>query len=138
MVNKDYQHRELRRSFWPAKQPGRRPPRRGAALLMCLFVIFMVSSLVLNVLNTEIVQFAVTRNVTDYERALYLANAGVHHACTELINDSNWRSTVADAGYPADDTYSASAANGSGGTVVITSIGVAGEAIRTVEATIQL
>lgn len=105
---------------------------------MVLFVIFMVSSLVLNVLNTEVVQLAVTRNVTDYERALYLANAGVHHACVELLADSSWRSTVGDAGYPANDTYSASAVDGATGQVVITSVGVAGDATRTVEATIEL
>ncbi|MEM6331573.1 MAG: hypothetical protein AAF790_15180 [Planctomycetota bacterium] len=116
----------------------RRPPRRGAALLMCLFVIFMVSSLVLNVLSTEVVQFAATRNVMDYERALYLANAGVHHACTQLIADSTWRGTVGDSGYPGDDTYQATAANGSSGQVVITAVGVAGGATRTVEATIEL
>lgn len=118
------------------KQGTRR--RSGAALLMVLFVIFMVSAMVINVLSTEVLQFAVTRNVMDYERALYLANAGVHHACTELIDDSTWRGTVGDAGYPADDTYSATAVDGSTGQVVITAVGVSGDATRTVEATIQL
>jgi len=112
--------------------------RHGAALLMCLFVIFMVCSLVLSILSTEVLQFAVTRNVMDHERALYLANAGVHHACTELMNDEDWRGAVADTGYPADGTYSASAADGGLGQVVVTAIGVAGEATRTVEATIDL
>ncbi|MEM9185563.1 MAG: hypothetical protein AAGB00_03615 [Planctomycetota bacterium] len=119
--------------------PRNRPREpRGAALLMVLFVIFVVSSLVLNVVSTEVLQLSVTRNVGDYERALYLANAGVHHACTELINDSTWRGTVADATYPADDTYSATAVDGASGQVTVTSIGVAGDATRTVEATIEL
>ncbi|MEM8864812.1 MAG: hypothetical protein AAGF31_04630 [Planctomycetota bacterium] len=120
------------------RQPKNAPVRQGAALLMVLFVIFMVSSMVLNVLITEVLQFSVTRNVMDYERALYLANAGVHHACTEIIDDTSWRGTVSDAGYPAHDTYSATAADGSPGQVVITATGVAGGATRTVEATIDL
>ena len=115
-----------------------RETRRGAALLMSLFVIFMVSSLIVSIYNTEVLQFAVTRNVMDHERALYLANAGVHHACTELMNDDDWRGTVNDTGYPADDTYTATAADGAMGQVVITAIGVAGEATRTVQATIDL
>lgn len=121
----------------PTRRSARPAPRRGAALLMVLFVIFMVSAMVLNVLSTEVVQYSVTRNVMDYERALYLANAGVHHACTELINDSGWRGTVTDGSYPGDDTYSATAANGTGSQVVITSVGVAGGATRTIEATID-
>lgn len=116
----------------------RKPPRRGAALLMVIFVIFMVSALVLNVLSTEVLQFSVTRNIQDYERALYLANAGVHHAAAELVADSTWRGTVADATYPADDTYSATAVDGATGQVTITAIGVAGDATRTVEATVEL
>lgn len=112
--------------------------RGGAALLMVLFVILMVSSLVLNVLNTEVIQYSVARNVEDYERALYLANAGVHHACTELIDDTSWRGTVSDGSYPADNTYSATVVDGIAGQAVITAVGVSGDATRTVEATIEL
>lgn len=115
----------------------RRPRRRAAALLIVIFVIFMVSSLVLNMLDTETQQQAVARNIRDYERALYLANAGVHHACAQLVGDKSWRGTVTDGAYPADDTYSVTAADGTGGKIDITAIGVAGEATRTVEAIIE-
>ncbi|MEN1680103.1 MAG: hypothetical protein AAGJ46_10955 [Planctomycetota bacterium] len=105
--------------------------------MIVMFIIFMVSSMVLNVLSTEVSQLAVARNVADYERALYLASAGVHHACAELEADETWRGTAGDAGYPADDTYQATVADGLTSQVVITSIGVSGGATRTVEATIQ-
>lgn len=99
---------------------------------MAIFTIFMVSTLVVNVLSTEMVQLAEIRNVLDYERALYLANAGVHHACAELEAAPGWRGTV------TDDGYSATAANGDGSLVVITSSGVAGAVTRTVQATIDI
>lgn len=112
--------------------------RRGVALLLCLFVVFMVSSLILNVLHTEAIQYAVARNVHDYERALYLANAGVHHACAELEADASWRGTVSDGLYPSDDSYSATAADGTGSNVYIISVGVSGDVTRTLEATVEL
>lgn len=119
------------------KQPVRRNQNRGAALLIVIFTVFMVSSLVLNMLDTVTQHQALARNVRDYERALYLANAGVHHACALLDADENWRGTVADGGYPADGSYSTTAADGASGQVDITAIGVAGEATRTVQATIE-
>ena len=113
-------------------------PQRGMALLLCLFVVFMVSSLLLSVVNTETIQYSAARNVHDYQRALYLANAGIHHACAELEADVTWRGTVSDGSYPGDNTYSATASNGSGGDVDIVSVGVSGGVTRTLEATVEL
>lgn len=111
------------------------------ALLMCLFVIFMLSSLVLNVLDTELLQLAATRNTIEYEQALYLANAGVHHACAELLQDANWRNTVTDGTLPPTSPasgYTATAVDDGLGGVTITSTGYSGLGARTVEATISL
>jgi len=107
------------------------------ALLLCLFVVFMVSSLVLSVLNTETVQLSAARNVHDYERALYLANAGVHHACAELEDDATWRGSVSDGSYPNDNTYQAIATTGTGSTVDIVSTGVSGAITRTIQAAVE-
>ena len=113
--------------------------QRGAALLLCLFVIFLVTVMVVNILDTTTLQLAVVRNTTDYEKALYLANAGVHHAVAMLEADSSWRGTVSEGTYPADDTYTATAVNGTDTyTAVITSSGAAGEVQRTVTALIEL
>lgn len=112
--------------------------RNGAALLMAIFTIFMVSAMVISALSTEMIQLAEIRNVRDYERALYLASAGVQHACAELELDSTWRSTVTDGAYPGDGSYSATAVSGDRSMVVVTSTGVAGSVSRTVQATINL
>jgi hypothetical protein len=95
--------------------------------------------MVVNVLDTATLQLSAVRNTVEYERALYLANAGVHHATAMLEADSTWRSTVTDGSYPADDTYSATAVNGANPyTVIVTSSGVAGEVTRNVTAVIEL
>lgn len=110
--------------------------RRGAALLLVLFVVLMVSSLALNVVDTETQQSAVAHHVSDYERALYLANAGVHHACAMLLQDAAWRGTVTEGAYPGSDTYSVTAVDGVGAQIDVSSVGVAGEATRTLQVTL--
>ena len=108
---------------------------------MCLFLVFMVSTLVLNVVQTETLQLAATRNEIEYEQAIYLANAGVHHACSELAADATWRGTVTDGVLPPSTPaagYSASAADDTLGNVVVTSTGYAGGGKRTISAIIEL
>jgi Tfp pilus assembly protein PilX len=114
------------------------PPRRGAALLVCLSIIFLVTLMVVNVLDTLTLELSSVRNNIDYERALYLANAGVHAVAAELEADPAWRGTLVDGAYPASDTYSATAVSGSTGTALVTSRGVSGSVTRTIAATFQL
>lgn len=122
----------------------RRPPRArrpGAALLMCLFLVFMVSAMVLNVVQTETLQLAATRNSIEYEQALYWANAGVHDACSELLQDPAWRGTVTDGTVPPTPLpsgYSATAVDDGSGNVIVTATGYAGQGQRTVQATIEI
>jgi Tfp pilus assembly protein PilX len=106
--------------------------------MLCLFIIFLVTLLVVAVLDTETLELAALRNSIDYERALFLANAGVHHAAAELENLSTWRGTVSEGAFPAHDTYTATAVDGANNTVVITAQGASGAIIRTVIATIEL
>jgi Tfp pilus assembly protein PilX len=116
----------------------RSPPRRGAALLVCLSIIFLVTLLVVNVLDTLTLDLSSVRNNVDYERALYLANAGVHAVAAELEANPAWRGTLVDGAYPGNDTYSATAVNGPSGTALVTSRGVSGSVTRTIAATFQL
>lgn len=118
-----------------------RQRRRGAALLMCLFLVFMVSTFVLNIAQTETLQLAATRNTIEYEQALYWANAGVHHACTQLAGDPAWRGTVTDGVVPPSSPaagYAASAADDGSGNIIVTSTGYSGNGARTVSATVEI
>lgn len=111
------------------------------ALLMTLFLVFMVSTLVLNIVQTETLQLAATRNSIEYEQSLYLANAGIHDACAQLSGDPTWRGTVTDGVVPPASPasgYSATAVDDGVGNVLITSTGYAGYGARTVQATIEL
>ncbi|RIK87734.1 MAG: hypothetical protein DCC67_01440 [Planctomycetota bacterium] len=113
-------------------------PRRGAALVLCLSIIFIVTLIVVNVLDVITLELSSVRNSINYERALYLANAGVHAVAAELEASPAWRGTITDGAFPADDSYSAVAVNGPSGTVEVTSQGVSGDVTRTVIATFQL
>ena len=119
----------------------RRPQQasqRGAALLFSLFIIAFMTLMVVNVLDATTLETSALRNSMDYERALYLANAGVHEAAAQLEADSTWTGTITEGAYPADDTYQVMATSASNFTVTVTSTGVAGEVTRTVQALIEL
>jgi Tfp pilus assembly protein PilX len=112
----------------------RRPPQRrpaGVALLLCLFVLSIVTVWTVNIYESAAIYQSALRNTIEYEQALYLANSGVHHALAELESDLAWRGTVTAGSYPASGSYSATAVDGAAaGTVDITSNGVAGGATR--------
>ena len=112
--------------------------RRGAALLFCLFIMAFMTLMVVNVLDTTTLELSAIRNGMDYERALFLANAGVHEVAAQLEANDTWTGTITEGAFPADDTYEAIAIPGSNYTVVVTSKGVAGEVTRTVQAVIEL
>ena len=126
---------KARRKRVPTKV-GRRRTTRGVALLVALFVIAVTSALVVAILDTQTTQWAAARNTADYERALYLAGAAVQHVLVQLESNYAWRGTITDGSYPADDTYSGTAADGAGGDVTVTGIGVAGGATRTLQVTV--
>jgi type II secretory pathway component PulK len=114
-----------------------KPLRRGVALLLCLFILSLVSVWVVNMFQSATVYQSALRNTIEYEQAIYLANAGIHHAMAELEIELDWRGTATAGSYPASGSYSATAVNGAvAGTVDITSTGVSGGSTRRVLATV--
>jgi type II secretory pathway component PulK len=108
-------------------------------MLLCLFIILMVTVWLTDMLATQTVHMAAVRNTVEYEQALYLANAGVHHAAALLEATPSWRGTATDGSYPASGSYQAVAVDGAvAGTVDITSAGVAGSVTRHLAATVQI
>ena len=109
------------------------------ALLLCLFVLSIVTVWLVDMLDSATVYQSALRNTIEYEQSLYLANAGVHHAVAELEADTEWLGTVTAGSYPASGSYSATAVAGSiVGTVDITSYGVSGAVTRKLFATVQV
>lgn len=103
-----------------------------------MFIIAFMTLMVVNVLDATTLEMSALRNSMDHERALYLANAGIHAAAAELENDDTWLGTITDGSYPADDTYQAVAVNSGINQVTVTSTGVAGDVSRAVQAVIEL
>ena len=120
------------------RQTPARTHRRGLTLLLCLFVMALVSTVLVGMLGSQTVQMTALRNTADYERALYLAGAGTHHALAEIENDPSWMGDIAPTEYPAGsgNTYAASAVPGAGNTIVVTGTGVAGTVTRKLQVTI--
>jgi Tfp pilus assembly protein PilX len=109
----------------------------GIALLLCLFVLSIITVWTVNMYESASVYQSALRNTIEYEQALYLANAGVHHALAQLESNVTWRGTVTAGSYPASGSYSATAVNGAtAGTVDVTSTGVSGGTTRRLSATI--
>lgn len=120
----------------PSRSKRRRKPP-GIALLVCLFVLSIVSVWTVDMLDSATVYQSALRNTIEYEQALYQANSGVQHVLAQLEANVAWRGTVTGGSYPASGSYSATAANGvANGTVDVTSTGVAGETTRRLAATI--
>ncbi len=124
----------------PNRRSNRSPrcgQRHGIALLVCLFVLSMVTVWTVDMLESASVYQSALRNTIEYEQALYQANAGVHHALAQLQASAAWRGTVTAGNYPASGSYSATAANGAAaGTVDITSTGIVGGATRRVSSVV--
>ncbi len=113
--------------------------RRAAAWMTTLFVMATTVMLVVAALDTETLQFATLRNTLDYDRARYLAEAGIQHALAELEQDINWRTGVTDVEFPvgSGNTYTATAADGPEGTVIVTATGRAGSFQRRLEVQVK-
>jgi hypothetical protein len=113
--------------------------RRGAALLVCLFVACITALIIISVLDTLTLHMTALRHTTQYEQASYLAHAGIHHAFSFLEADSNWRAGIPSTEFPtgSGNTYSATVVDGQNGTVVVTGIGVCGDVTRKIAATVS-
>lgn len=117
----------------------RRHRRSGVALLMALFVMTLASALVVATLDSQTLRYAALRNCVDWDRARYLAEAGIQHAFVFLEDDILWRKGIATTEFPigSGQTYRVEVVDGADGTVTLTSVGNAGKFSRVLRATIK-
>lgn len=113
--------------------------RRGATLLMVLFTMLFTSVVLTGLLNSVRIQVTEQAMTQSYERANYLAGAGVHAACAALQNNMSWRTGIPSTAFPTGtaETYAATVQDGPDGSVIITGIGVAGGVQRVLRVSIQ-
>ena len=116
--------------------------RRGAALIVCIFAMVIVSSMVVLALDVATTEMSITRNTMDLSKALYVADAGIQHALAMLRADRTWRDGFPSPGveFPAGSGsgYVVTVTDGAGGEVIVTATGTAGSLSKTVRATITV
>ena len=117
----------------------RRKPRRAAAILTALFVMTVSSTLVITMLDTQTLQYSALRNTIDWDRARYLAEAGMQHALAELEANIDWRIGVLPTTFPSGSTnsYSATVVDGAIGVVIVSATGTAGNITRRLQTTVK-
>jgi Tfp pilus assembly protein PilX len=113
--------------------------RRGLAIMVALFVMVVVSGIVIGVCDTTMLQYAANRNSIAWDKARYMAEAGIQHGSALLDADSTWRTGITSTEFPTGSgcIYSVTAADGTGTTVVLTATGTAMGVTRYLTVTLQ-
>jgi len=78
--------------------------KRGAILLMTVFIIALGTILIIGFLELSISDLKIVRNHQYSTRALHIADAGIEDALYELGQNSNWDTGFTDKAF-AGETY---------------------------------
>ncbi len=99
----------------------------------------VTSSLVIAMTNTQMIRYAALRNTRDWEEARYLAEAGLHHAFSELEVDITWNQGISNQEFPIGSgrTYSVEVQEDADGNILVRAVGNSGSFSRTLDATIK-
>ncbi|WP_182865730.1 hypothetical protein [Stieleria mannarensis] len=113
--------------------------RRGAALLLAIFVMTLVSTLAVATLDAEMMRYMALRNTREWDEARYLAEAGLNDAFAHLEDDISWRDGIPATEYPQGSgwIYRVSVADGGDATVELTSTGTVGNFTRTLHVRVK-
>ena len=105
-------------------RPGRHK-RRGAVLLLVLFLMAMTAPIVGLLLDAHTTHIRATHNHIGGMTALYVAEAGVQDALAELHADPTWRDGFTDKTFASGiaHSYTVTVENIGGGDIRVTSTG---------------
>lgn len=110
-------------------------------MILALFVMTACSTFVISIVDTETLQYSSLRNTIDWDRARYLAEAGIQHALAELEADITWRTGVANVQCPpgSGNVYSATVTNSPAGNgeIMVSATGTAGNVTRRLQTTVK-
>ena len=120
--------------------PSTHRKRRGLAMMVAIFLMVVVSGIVIATLDTTMLNYAANRNTLAWDKARYMAEAGVQHACALLEADSTWRTGITSTEFPSGsgNTYSVTVVDGASNTIVVTATGTSGGVSRYLTATLKL
>lgn len=116
--------------------------RRSVALLISIFLMIIISSMVVLILDIEVTEMSITRNTIDLNKALYVADAGIQHSLGMLRANRTWRTGFPSPGvqFPpgSGNFYVVAIADGAGGEVIVTSTSSVRGLTKTIRATISV
>lgn len=129
---------ESRKSSHSCCWPNRKT-RKGAALLLALFVMTVSSALVLAIVDSQSLRYTALRNTRQWDQARYLAEAGLHDALSRLEADFSWRDGIGWTEFPpgTGDRYSVQLIEDEDGNVILTAVGSSGNFTRTLAVTVK-
>lgn len=89
------------------------PRRRGSTLLLVLFLMAITAPLLCMMLDTHTTHVRCVHNDIEIRTALYVAQAGVEDAMSELLADSKWKAGFTNKEFPVGlgHTYTVTLAN---------------------------
>lgn len=99
--------------------------RRGAVLLMTVFIIALGAALIIGFLQISTTDLQIARNTQYSTRALYIAEAGIEDALYELVLNKLWNAGFTNKAF-AGDTYTVTIVNNHPNPSVIDSTSTAG------------
>jgi len=113
---------------------------RGAALVIALIVMSMLSLLTVSSLEMLTINIQIGNNHVHDLQALYIADAGVEDAIDRLRDDPSWDAGLSDVEFPAGsgNTYAVTIDNTEYPLVVITSTGTVFNFQRSLEVRVKI
>lgn len=125
------------RYFAPIRMPG---GQRGAALVIALIVMTMVSMLTIGSLEMLTLNVQIANNHIHDLQALYIADAGVEDAIDRLRDNPGWSTGLTDEEFPAGsgNTYTVTIDNSGSPAIVITSTGMVADFQRSIEVQVEV
>jgi hypothetical protein len=108
-------------------------------MMVVIFLMVVISGIVISTLDTTMLQYAANRNTLAWDKARYMSEAGVQHACAVLDANPTWRTGIPSTEFPSGSgcTYSVTVVDGASNTIVVTSTGTAGGVSRKLTATLK-
>jgi Tfp pilus assembly protein PilX len=112
---------------------------RGAALIVALIVMSMLSLFVISSLEMLIVNVQINSNHVRDLQALYIADAGIEDAIARLRDDPNWDDGLSEE-FPSSsgNTYTVVVDNSEYPSIVITSTGSVPNFQRSIEVEVEI
>jgi type II secretory pathway component PulK len=108
--------------------------------MLAMLVMATTSAIVIAMVDMVTLQMTAIRNTSAWDKARYMAEAGIADGLCQLENDNAWRTGITSTEFPtgSGNTYSLTITDPGTGTLTLTATGISGGFTRKVEATVVI